>query len=351
MKRFLLIIVSLIAFVSCKNETEKAIASVKSEAPKIDTVSVSGSQLMVNDQFYLIKGICYHPVPKGSGNTRSFATLTQDLALMTEAGINTIRVYAPIEEEKVLDEINKAGIKVIIGFGYNQKGKYDIESGSFIDYVNKYKNHNAILMWELGNEYNYHPEWFGDDIKNWYKAMNAAARLIHENDPNHPTTTAHGDLPDELALTMSPNIDVWGMNVYRWDSPKSIFKEWKAVSAKPMYLSETGGDSYMKITKAGYQQGENQKAQADAAKNILTEVFNSQDICSGVTLFSFTDGWWKAGNNDVQDIGGHAPNSSGVPYDGAPNEEFWGIVDIDRNKKAVFFVIEALYKNINKTGN
>jgi len=53
----------------------------------------------------------------------------------------------------------------------------------------------------------------------------------------------------------------------------------------------------------------------------------------------------------VQDIGGHAPNSSGVPYDGAPNEEFWGIVDIDRNKKAVFFVIEALYKNINKTGN
>ena len=45
-------------------------------------------------------------------------------------------------------------------------------------------------------------------------------------------------------------------------------------------------------------------------------------------MFSFTDGWWKAGNNNKQDTGGQAPNSSGVPYDGAPNEEYWGMVDI-----------------------
>ncbi|MDG5491344.1 glycoside hydrolase family 2 TIM barrel-domain containing protein [Psychroserpens sp. SPM9] len=312
------------------------------------TVSVKDSHIYVNDSLYTIKGICYHPVPKGSGNNRSFKTLTQDLALMTEAGINTIRVYAPIDDIKVLDEIHQAGIKVIMGFGYNQGGHYDIESGSFIDYVNTYKNHSAILMWELGNEYNYHPEWFGDDIKNWYKAMNDAAEVIHANDPNHPTTTAHGDLPDALALEMSPNIDVWGMNVYRWDNPESIFKLWKAVSSKPMYLSETGGDSYMSIEKAGYKQGENQKAQADAAKHILNKVFENTDICSGVTLFSFTDGWWKAGNNDTQDIGGYAPNSTGIPYDGAPNEEYWGIVDIDRNKKQVFNVLKEKYQSLNK---
>ena len=44
-----------------------------------------------------------------------------------------------------------------------------------------------------------------------------------------------------------------------------------------------------------------------------------------------------------QDPGGWAPNSSGVPYDGSPNEEYWGIVDIERNKKMTFEVIKNKY--------
>lgn len=312
-----------------------------------DKVDISERQLLVNGKQYIIKGICYHPVPKGSENYRSFETLSQDIALMKEAGINTIRVYEPIVEKEVLDELEEAGIKVIIGFGYNQNGVYDIVSGSYLDYVKKYKEHKAILMWELGNEYNYHPEWFQGDIKNWYNEMNAAAAEIRKADANHPVTTAQGDLPDALALSLAPNIDVWGMNVYRWDNPESIFNEWKKLSEKPMYLSEAGGDSFMKIAKDGYSQGENQEAQADANANILDAVFRNTDICAGVTLFSFTDGWWKAGNPDVQDEGGSAPNSTGVPYDGTPNEEYWGIVDIDRNKKKTFEVVKQKYKSSN----
>ena len=219
-----------------------------------DIVSVSGRQILVNEVPYIIKGICYNPVPKGS-NSSDFSNLTEDLALMVEAGINTIRVYQPIDDKAVLDEIQAAGLKIIIGFGYDQGGFYDILSGSFIDYINTYKSHDAILLWELGNEYNYHPDWFEGDIKNWYNAMNVAAELIHQNDPSHPVTTAHGELPDSLALSLSKNIDVWGMNVYRWDNPTTIFSEWSAISAKPMYLSEAGGDSYMTITKDGYEQG------------------------------------------------------------------------------------------------
>jgi hypothetical protein len=60
-------------------------------------------------------------------------------------------------------------------------------------------------------------------------------------------------------------------------------------------------------------------------------------------MFSFTDGWWKAGNNNKQDTGGQAPNSSGVPYDGAPNEEYWGMVDIERNKKRAFEILKRKY--------
>jgi len=318
-----------------------------SAPPSSEGVKISGRQIMVDGKPYLIKGVCYHPVPKGS-DKRDFGNLSQDLALMVEAGINTIRVYEPIDDKAVLDEIHAAGIKVIIGFGYNQDGNFDILSGTFIDYINKYKNHKAILLWELGNEYNYHPEWFEGDIKNWYTALNNAAEIIHKNDPSHPVTTAHGELPNAIALSLCPNIDVWGMNVYRWDKPGGIFGQWKAVSTKPMYLSEAGGDSYMTITRGGYKQGVNEKAQAAANAEIMESVFNNMEVCSGVTLFSFTDGWWKAGNNEVQDIGGWAPNSTGVPYDGSPNEEYWGIVDIERNKKETYEIVKLKYNQLSK---
>lgn len=318
-------------------------AVISYKAPKeLQEVKISGRKIIVNNAPYIIKGICYHPVPKGS-DKRDFSNLTQDLALMTEAGINTIRVYEPIDDSQVLDEIDKAGIKLIVGFGYNQDGNFDILSGTFVDYINKYKDHDVILLWELGNEYNYHPEWFDGDLKNWYTALNNAADMIHKNDSSHPVTTAHGELPDGNALSLCPNIDVWGMNVYRWDNPEEIFSQWQALSSKPMYLSEAGGDSYMTITKDGYEKGINEKAQADANASILEITFNNMEVGSGVTLFSFTDGWWKSGDNARQDIGGWAPNSTGVPYDGTPNEEYWGIVDIERNKKATFHVVKEKY--------
>lgn len=317
-------------FTSCKNKVKEG------------RVTILERKVLVNEIPYLIKGICYHPVPKGS-EIRNFDNLKADLSLMVEAGINTIRVYSPIDDISVLDEIDAAGLKIIIGFGYNQEGNYDILSGSFINYVNKYKNHKSILFWELGNEFNYHPEWFKDDIENWYSAMDNAAILIHQNDTNHPVSTAHGELPDSLALKLSPNIDVWGLNVYRWDNPGRIFSEWEAISSKPMYLSEAGTDSYMTIAKNGYEQGVNENVQAFATKNILNSVMNNTGICSGVTLFSFTDGWWKAGDPNIQNPGGWAPNSSGVPYDGTPNEEYWGIVDLERNKKKVFGVVKEKF--------
>jgi hypothetical protein len=311
-------------------------------------VTVSERKILVNNQPYLIKGVCYHPVPKGS-DQRSFEKLTQDLALMVEAGINTIRVYSPIDDKAVLDEIAAAGIKVIMGFGYNQEGNFDILSGSFINYINTYKNHNAILLWELGNEYNYHPEWFNGDIKNWYSALNNAADLIHQTDKNHPVATAHGELPDSLALALTGNIDVWGINIYRWDKPESFFPQWSALSTKPMYFSEAGTDSYMTVATDVYAQGINEAAQAEATKKILNEVFKATEICSGVTLYAFVDEWWKAGNNDTQDPGGWAPNSTGVPYDGTPNEEFWGILTLDSSKKKAYDVVKDIYTTLPKT--
>jgi hypothetical protein len=331
--RYIFLLVFVTCVLSCSQKSEN------------DIVRINNRQVLVNEDPYVIKGICYNPVPIGA-DQRDFRRLDEDLDLMKKAGINTLRLYSPVDENRVLDKIDAAGLKVIIGFGYNQGGYYDILSGSFIDYVNKFKHHNAILFWELGNEYNYHPEWFDGDISNWYQALNKAAGMIHENDAAHPVSTAHGELPDSLALAQCPDIDVWGMNVYRWDVPAPVFEEWQAISQKPMYLSEAGADSYMTIAKNDYEQGPNQQAQADATRQILEDVMMHSNICSGVTLFAFTDEWWKSGDNNSLDPGGFAPESSGVPYDGTANEEYWGIVDINRQPKAAYHVVAEMYASI-----
>ena len=307
-------------------------------------VEIKDKKMIVDGKPFYMKGICYHPVKIGK-TKRSFETLTEDLTLMKEAGINTIRVYEPINDIQVLDELHNAGIKVVISFGYNQKGRFDIVSGTFINYIRKYKDHDAILMWELGNEYNYNPQWFGDDINNWYKSMEFVAQIIQLEDPSRLVSSAHGDLPDMDALNIAPSIQVWGMNVYRWDQPQSIFEEWEAISDKPMYFAELGADSYMTKSTENYKKGENQLAQADANRIILEKVLSNNDKNIGSFIFQFTDGLWKAGNPKKQDTGGSAPNSDGTPYDGTANGEYWGIVDINRNKKITFDVVKDAYVN------
>jgi hypothetical protein len=209
-------------------------------------------------------------------------------------------------------------------------------NGTYIDYINKYKDHNAMLLWELGNEYNYHPEWFNMNIDNWYLAMNNAAKKIKQIDKNHPVSTAHGEIPNKKAREMGSNIDIWGINVYRWDDPTPLIEEWEKVSNLPLYFSETGSDSYMTKDYNEFKKGINEDAQATANHNIIKNVFKMKDRLTGIIIFQFVDGLWKAGNPEIQDIGGWAPNSIGVPYDGSPNEEFWGIVDINRNNQEVF---------------
>jgi len=72
------------ALLSCKTESQ------------VDELSISGRKLLVNNSQYIIKGICYHTVPKDSKNFSNFNNLSLDLALMYETGINNITVYAII---------------------------------------------------------------------------------------------------------------------------------------------------------------------------------------------------------------------------------------------------------------
>ena len=59
-----------------------------------DVVSVKDRQLLINKTAYFIKGICYHPVPKGS-DQRDFSNLSEDLKLMLESTNRKIKISSP----------------------------------------------------------------------------------------------------------------------------------------------------------------------------------------------------------------------------------------------------------------
>jgi len=50
--------------------------------------------------------------------------------------------------------------------------------------VERFKDHPALLVWSIGNE----AEASYTNLKLW-DAINDIAKMIHETDPNHPTTT------------------------------------------------------------------------------------------------------------------------------------------------------------------
>ena len=77
---------------------------------------------------YFIQGVCYHPVPVGE-ELRSFESLTQDLSILQDLGRQHHPGLRAHRLRAVLDEIHAAGLSVILGFGYDQGGVFDLKSG------------------------------------------------------------------------------------------------------------------------------------------------------------------------------------------------------------------------------
>lgn len=311
-----------------------------------------------------ILGVTLSPV--GVGKTRK--DLVLDLAsvggeegvkMMAKAGIRTVRTYYPPSED-LLDAFAKYGIKVIVGFPHyddrNHTSYYsedkqpylgneliDISRGGYQVYIQRYKDHPAILMWELGNEYNYlfreHQEWL--PLEDWWQELKEATTEIHRIDPNHPVSTTLADmyLSDDVPQAEAAGVDVIGLNCYRWDDYSSAVRDIKALTDLPMYLSEGGADSY------DINEGkENQAEQKQAIENIWDSIKDENEQFLGITFMTWQDEWWKpegSGNPSTHDPDGW-PNS-GVPYDHYANEEYWGWTTVDHQPKQVLSAIPGMW--------
>lgn len=307
-------------------------------------VRISGRRMFVDGASFHVKGIGYNPVPKGGTHPAnlSFAMYApEDIPLMKAAGVNTIRTYEPLVDIQVLDALHAAGMRVI-NTVYPWGGA-DVSVA--IKHVDAVKEHPAILMWLVGNEWNYNHLYTGaqHDLAWTIRRVEEVARAIKVADPNHPVATSYGHIPTVQVLKAIPTVDVWGSNIYAGLGFATLFEDFSARSKKPLLITEYGADAYN--SKIGR---EDQPRQAEATR-VLTELIFDQASakvpgapCIGGTLYSWSDEWWKAGDPSKQDLGGDAPGHGPYP-DGVFNEEYWGIVDIDRKPREAYGALREVY--------
>jgi hypothetical protein len=142
-----------------------------------------------------------------------------------------------------------------------------------------------------------------------------------------------------------PEVDVWGINAYRGLSFGDLFDAWRARSDKPLFISEYGADAY-NANLPGYDPESQAVAAAALTREILEQATSSADGARvlGGTLFEWNDEWWKdaAGSFSEQDVGGAAPGSGPYP-DQVFNEEWWGLVDVDRNPRPAFERVRSVF--------
>ncbi|MDD2766102.1 MAG: hypothetical protein PHE83_19230, partial [Opitutaceae bacterium] len=248
----------------------KAMTLTQIPAEQLPSLTVSGLRKL--DAEIPVRGVTYSPVAKGETPwTLDWEAHLSDITLMKKMGVTTIRTYRPITSKLFLDTLAANGMQAIIGFpSYDDtKAGPDIQGGGYLDYIRAYKNHPAVRMWEFGNEYNYHPEWFNNDVNVWYAGLEKAARAAKAVDAAHKISTAHGEVPAAEVLKAVPSVDVWGLNIYRGRAAATVFGDWQKSSQAAgvrgdlqFYISETGEDAF---NAAAGREDQTTQAQVNAA--------------------------------------------------------------------------------------
>lgn len=204
-----------------------------------------GFQLFVDGKPYEVRGAGYGVV----GN----------MARIKEYGGNTIRTWGSVYDGVDvlgyhLEQAQANGLMVIAGlwvpherhgFNYSDPVQYEAQLRAFAGIVEKHKDHPALLMWGLGNEY-----LIGMTDTNVFGFVQDLAKIIHDIDPNHPTMTVvpHLGIYAEDVINgyidYVPDVDILGINAYgvlEYDL-KTIYPEsnWN----KPLIVTEFGPNGY-----------------------------------------------------------------------------------------------------------
>ena len=188
-------------------------------------------RLTLNGKPYFIKG-------GGGGGSK---------ALLKEIGGNSFRTWGADKAKAELDEAQKYGHTVMLGFwlghhnhgfSYLDKAALERTEREVLETVAKIKNHPALLCYSLGNEM----ELGEPNPKEMWQFINRLAKKVKEADPNHPVGTVVADMWKEKAdaiLEFAPELQYIGINSY--GGATSVGRRWRELGGKiPYILTEYG---------------------------------------------------------------------------------------------------------------
>ena len=330
------------------------------------SVQVQGRKLLVGGQPFVVNGVAYTPISicedwRGALRGDRSDRYSVDFPLMADTGVNTVRIYSTFMTTAMLDAAWAEGLRVIPTFPVDPvqlscaAGKTHMRN-RFVEAVQEWKNHPAILAWLVGNEVNRSLS-NADLCNNWYPQLNAMADAAHtaEGPSYHPVGTANADttgLADICQANCSddtrlPKLDFWGVQVYRGCSFGTTFSNYqKPDCAKPLIVTEFGVDAWDSLL--GPTGAENQTLQANCLQSLLDQadqalaVRTPGGVSTGQVVFEWVDEWWKAYTPDPPQAG-YCPagstswcthdsckNWTNPAYpDPAMNEEWWGLTSLD----------------------
>ena len=342
-------------------------------------VNVNGRQLIVSKRNldgtltpsspYIIRGVAWSPasvntIDNTNNRRAAFALHTPtDAPLIAAMKANTVRTYLepPLDASglTVLDQLYSNGIMVILTVDGATNDMARIQQT-----VNFYKNHPAVLMWLLGNEWNinlYHG--FASSVADAAQRTQNAAALIKTLDANHPVASSLGDIDiDETGKRLSDtqhyvnnvctSVDLWGINIYRGSNFGMIFGQWQSITTKPMFVGEFGTDAFrttnyppLACPLSGVV---DEAAQASWNLNLWNDLhwnlsaLYPNKVALGGTLFEWNDEWWKVAPSGSHDNCGHDRTPDAHP-DIVSNEEYYGVVDITRKTRQVYNAMQAAF--------
>lgn len=178
---------------------------------------------------------------KGAGGQASLEELVR-------AGGNSIRTWGADDLDGLLDKAHGLGLTVTVGiwlgherhgFDYTDFAKVAAQQESARKAILRYKDHEALLMWGIGNEMEGYKS--GDNPAIW-NAVNGIAAVAKRLDPNHPTMTVVAEIGGNRVKainTFCPDVDIVGINSY--GGVTSIPERYrKAGGVKPYVVTEYG---------------------------------------------------------------------------------------------------------------
>jgi hypothetical protein len=350
-------------------------ATVFSQTDKISVVKDdNGMKLEVKGNDFMINGMNWDYFPIGTNFNYSLwkqsddmirAALDNEMSLLKNMGVNTIRVYVGIQPKWIQYIYENYGIYTLLNHSFGRYGltldgvwvantEYaDPRTRELLleevkEMVDTYQGTPGLLMYLLGNENNYGLFWEGAETEDipiedrksthraeaMYKLFNEATVQMKKDDPNVPVSICNGDLLFlDIIAEECKDVDVLGINVYRGKSFGDLFERVKEAMDVPVMFTEFGADAFNEINMA-----EDQKSQAEYDVLNWKEIYEnaaglgkSGNSIGGFT-FQFSDGWWKYGQTSDLDV--HDTHASwangGYRYDyiegeNNMNEEWFGI--------------------------